>query len=265
MVSFGILGSPLSHSLSPQLHQLIYGHTGFAGAYNLFSVQPAKLGEAIAGLRVLGVRGVNVTIPYKQQIIPYLDELSPEAERIGAVNTVSFAPDGKTTGYNTDYYGFLMQLSRDGVEVKGKRFLLCGMSGAAHAIRQALEDNGASQVLVASTDPEKGMAYHSLAQLPDMDVIVNCTPLGMYPNVDASVVGVDVLGKFHTAVDIVYNPGNTKFLQLAAGLGMTTSKGLQMLVYQGMKAFTIWTGIQPEDTVGDAIFQELTDILENRK
>jgi len=236
---------------------MFYRQTGFEGVYNQFEVPPESVGGVVGALRTLGIRGINVTMPYKQAIIGQLDALSPEADRIGAVNTVDMGPDGTATGYNTDYYGFLGQLAHADVQVGGRRFVVCGMSGAGKAVYNALVDSGAAEVLVASTSPQKGVPYESLRTVTGYDTIVNCTPLGMRPNTEASVVDAQVLRRFSTAVDIVYNPVDTLFLRTARDLGLKTVGGLPMLVFQGIKSFQIWTGREVPGEAADSIINKL--------
>ncbi|MDR2933319.1 MAG: shikimate dehydrogenase [Oscillospiraceae bacterium] len=257
---YGVLGRSLPHTLSPQLHGALYDMTGHKGIYNVFEVEPQQLKDVIPAAKTLGIRGFNVTIPYKKDIMVYLDAVDPMAQKLGAVNTVKI-DNGVAHGFNTDYYGFPMSLLHAGIDIRGKSFLMCGVSGAGLAIREALLDYGASDVLAASTDPKKGIPYNKLHALPHMDVIINCTPLGMYPDVDASVVGADILGKFETAVDIVYNPVETFFLKTARRCGLATLSGLYMLIFQGIKSFEIWTGIDVDTGVPDVIFDKLNTRL----
>jgi len=254
------VGYPINHSRSPQLNQLIYRYTGYNGCYNLFTVPPEKLEGLIPAMRVLGIQGVGIAIPYKQEILKYLDTIEPEAEKIGAVNAVKLLPDGSTCGYNTDYFGFLSLLSRKSVEIEGKKVLICGMSGAGRAVRQALIDSGAAEILVASTKPEKGIPYSEVKNLPQMDVLVNCTPIGMHPKVDESIVGKEELSRFHTVVDVVYTPIWTKLCALAEECGLRAYGGMEMLVYQGIKAFTLFTGVEVDDETGDKICNEMVEL-----
>lgn len=265
MPSYGIIGDPVAQSLSPYLHMMLYQRTGYSGTYGRFPVKSADMPQVLPALRTLGISGVNVTSPHKQAIIPFLDGLSPEAEEIGAVNTVHIREDGFAKGYNTDCYGFAKSLLHAGIAISGKRFLLCGLSGAGRAARYALMEQGAAEVLVASTDAKKGIPYTSLSSLPEMDVIVNCTPLGMKGREYESPVDENILLKFGAAVDLTYNPAETLFLGLARKKGLRTLNGLPMLVFQGIKSFEYWTGIMPPDVFAEEILDGLACILmENR-
>lgn len=264
MPVFGLLGRGLSHSLSLQLHRLIYEQVGFTATYNLFDIPPEAVKDVIPAMITLGISGINITSPYKQAIMPYLDALSPEAEKIGAVNTVLIREDGSACGYNTDYFGFRACLGRCGIEIAGKSFLLCGMSGAGKAVYHSLADAGAREIVVASTDPAKGIPYSQLGELWPMDVIVNCTPLGMYPRTGVSVVAPEVIARFGAAVDLIYNPEETLFLQHAREQGLQTAGGLYMLIYQGMKSFEIWTGLTLDMGAADAVYEALSAGLYGR-
>ena len=257
MKLFGLLGHGLSHSLSPQLHRLIYQQAGYDAVYGLFDVPHENVSQVIPAMRALGICGINVTSPHKQAILQSLNGFSPEASKIGAVNTVLLREDGKAWGYNTDYFGFLLCLKRHNIPVAGKSFLICGMSGAGRAIYHALADSGASRLAVASTDPTKGIAYADIPSLGKMDVIINCTPLGMHPHTDACAVPSQVFGQFDAAVDLIYNPHETLFLRAARECGLQTAGGLYMLIFQGMQSFYIWTGIQPDMDAADAVYAEL--------
>lgn len=261
MEYYGIIGNPIGHSLSPLLHSLIYEQLGHLAQYSRFPVDPANISEVIPAIKALGLRGINVTSPHKQAILPYLDALSPAAEAIGAVNTVSIREDGSSWGDNTDAYGFAESLVRFGVEIPGKRFVLCGNSGAGKAVVYALETGGAADVLVASTDPSKGIPYSELPGLSPRDVIVNCTPVGMHPKINQSVVDKAALSRFGAAVDLIYNPIETMFMQRAATLGLTTFNGLWMLIYQGIRSFELWTGEDISRLDVDAIYQRLKEAI----
>lgn len=257
MEQYGLIGRPVGHSLSPRLHRLLYEQTGRQAEYGRFDVAPEHIGAALPALRALGIRGVNVTSPHKQAILPFLDELSPTAGAVGAVNTVLLREDGSAYGDNTDGYGFARGLLHVGAAITSRRFVLCGRSGSAEAVRHALEQEGAAEVLVASTDPAKGISYGELRHMEPRDVIVNCTPLGMHPNEDRSVVDEEVLRRFETAADLIYNPPETLFLRRAAALGLRTMNGLWMLIFQGIRSFEIWTGADTSGIDADAIYADL--------
>lgn len=255
MVKFALLGEKLGHSMSPQIHQVVFDGLGIEGSYVLNPVPMGRLKDEFPKFGTL-YDGMNVTIPYKTDVMPLLDEIAPEAEKIGAVNTISFK-NGKTCGYNTDYIGFGKMLKRYGVETECKTVVVCGTGGASHAIVRWLEDAGAAKIVLVSRSADKLCAmadkykaealngklilatYGALNEI-DGDVIVNCTPVGMYPKVGASPVGEEIIKKFGAAVDIVYNPAETEFLRLAKTNGLKTVSGLYMLVAQAVASEEIW-------------------------
>lgn len=258
MQTFGLIGNPVSHSLSPQLHRMLYEAVGFDGDYSRFHVEPQQLENVVPAMKAMGIVGVNVTSPYKRDIMPYLDEISGTAEKIGAVNTIRINENGLAVGYNTDGYGFAKSLLNAGVEIAYKKFVVCGTSGAGKAVSNALLKYSAAAVVAASTHPEKGMPYSELERLADMDVIINCTPLGMAPHEGESPVKPEVFKNFKVAVDLIYNPAETAFLRDARLAGLQTLNGLPMLVFQGMRSFEIWTGIEPPPGLADKIIAKLS-------
>lgn len=262
---YGLLGEKLGHSLSPQIHSMIFERINCKGLYNLFEVKKENLGAAIKGLSALGTRGINVTIPYKIDIIQYLDRLSEEAGEIGAVNTISFE-NNIVTGYNTDYFGFGASLNKAEIKVENKRIAILGTGGVSKAVVQYLMDNNAKQIVFVSRKPElntvnisniKSISYNELNNYGDGDIIINCTPVGMHPFVEASPVGCDILSHFKIAVDLIYNPGETIFLRSAENLGLKTLNGLYMLVAQAIAANEIWKGIKISNQITDEIYNIL--------
>lgn len=262
MQIFGVIGNPVSHSLSPQLHRMIYEALGFNGDYSRYHVEPYQVENVIPAMKALGIAGINVTSPYKWAIMPYLDEISGAAEKIGAVNTVHISENGFAVGYNTDGYGFAKSLLNAGIEIAYKKFAVCGISGAGKAVSNALLKYSAAAVIAVSTDSDKGMSYSELERLSDMDVIVNCTPLGMASHVNESPVSPEVFKNFKAAVDLIYSPAETVFLRDARLAGLQTLNGLPMLVFQGMRSFEIWTGIKPPQGLANEIITRLSGMLE---
>lgn len=268
MELYGLLGEKLGHSLSPEIHEPIFKELKIDGKYNLFSIEKERFSKAIESLKTLGVKGVNVTIPYKEEVIEQLDFISEEAKKIGAVNTIHIE-NGLAKGYNTDYYGFYKMLIRDSVEIKNNDFYILGAGGASRAVVHCLLDNGASSVVLVSRDKEKArlkfkdvnikvINYDELSSVDNKYAIVNTTPCGMYPNIDNSAVNKETLNNFKVACDIVYNPEETKFLKLARELGLKTVGGLFMLVGQGVKAEEIWNNKSIDNKIEEEIFSELS-------
>lgn len=262
--SFGVIGENLSHSLSPIIHDKFFKKTGILGTYNLFEVKREDLKDVVRALKVLGIKGANVTMPYKIDIMEYLDELSPEAEKIGAVNTITIA-DNKAIGSNTDYFGFGMALEYNGIELKGKVAAVLGTGGASRAVSQHLLDKGIRELIFVSRDPQRAIekyrdfriiTYKELDSI-DGDILVNCTPVGMYPNIDKSPVEAAQLKQFKVVVDIVYNPKQTLILKKAQELGLDTVNGMDMLVCQAAKAEELWNKITIDKNIIDEVLLEV--------
>lgn len=258
----GLIGYPIEHSLSPAMHNSAFAVLNLNWCYVPLPVPPERLGEAVAGLQALSFVGANVTVPHKEAVIPYLDEVTPEAQAIGAVNTIVVRED-KLIGYNTDWQGFLTALSEVGFNPQGKRAVVLGAGGAARAVVYALAQGGA-QVTVLNRTPSRAQAlvqdfsplfpHRSLVSLPftpqtlevqttEAHLLVNTTPVGMWPEVDQSTWPEDLAFPGHlTVFDLVYNPGETKLLRQARAAGAKGIGGLGMLVHQGAAAFKLWTG-----------------------
>jgi shikimate dehydrogenase len=248
----GLLGYPIEHSVSPAMHNAAFAHLGLDWAYLPLPLLPDRLGEALRGLLALGFRGANLTIPHKEQALAYLDDITPEARALGAVNTITIE-DYKLVGHNTDADGFLAALTEAGGQ--HQRAVVLGAGGAARAVVQALRKIGVS-VTVANRTLERALRLSvdvcaldapSLgAALKQADLLVNATPVGMWPAVEASPLPEGLtLSPDLTVFDLVYNPLETRLLQQARLSGAKTINGLGMLVYQGAAAFRLWTGIAP--------------------
>lgn len=267
--TYGLIGEKLGHSFSPQIHGEIFKKLGIEGEYKLFELRENELEAAVEEYKKQSIRGLNVTVPYKIKIMPYLDVISAEAEKIGAVNTISLA-EGVLTGYNTDYNGFGMSLKRSRVEVKDKSAVILGTGGVSKAVVQYLADNKAKDITYVSRNPADGadksrypvrtIGYNELADKKG-DIIINCTPCGMYPKVDASPVSRDVLKGFGTAVDLIYNPEETVFLRQAKDSGLKTVNGLYMLVGQAVAAQEIWNGTRLSEIQVDDIYDNIRNLL----
>jgi shikimate dehydrogenase len=246
MKFYGLLGEKLSHSISPEIHGFIFRELSVAASYSLFPVPADKLGEAVNGLRLLGAGGVNVTIPYKLQIIPLLDELSAEAQLLGVVNTVLFR-DGRGIGYNTDYAGFGLLLEQHKLTANRKTAIVLGTGGAARTAACWLRDHGASDVKLVSRSPAgnslfETIAYDDLRRAGGADILINATPVGMYPKVSETPLSQALLPRFGVVVDLIYNPPETRLMREARELGISAVNGLPMLVAQAVAAEEIWQG-----------------------
>ena len=257
---YGIFGYPIGHSLSPLMHNTAFTHYGLDAVYLPFAVPPAHLEMALKSIVALHMGGVNVTIPHKQAVMAWIDELSPEAHLSGAINTIHLR-DGRLHGYNTDGIGFLRALEEAGSDVAGCTVMLLGAGGAARAIAVQLCLSGirrlylANRTLARAEDlaaflqqnvPHADISVVTLgeaslaAYLPDTDIVVNATSIGMHPH-DPMLLPPHELGPRHLVCDIVYRPLHTPLLRAAQRQGARTVDGLGMLLHQGAKAFEIWT------------------------
>ena len=232
----GLLGRKLGHSYSPQIHSHLASYE-----YTLFEKEPEEL-EAF--LKNGSFTGLNVTIPYKKDVIPYLDELSPTAKRLGAVNTIVRREDGSLIGHNTDYFGFRSMVGRSGLTVAGKKVLVLGSGGASNTAVAVLEEMGA-QVVVISRSGENN--YDNLHLNADAAVIVNTTPVGMYPKTGVSPIGLERFQKLEGVLDVVYNPARTQLLLDAESRGLIAMNGLWMLVAQAKESAEWFAGVQIPD------------------
>jgi shikimate dehydrogenase len=262
MTKAGLIGGKLSHSLSPQIHEKYWRLTSQTGQYSLIETSEACLGERLDELQAQGYAGVNVTIPHKTAVMRYLNDITPEAQAIGAVNTVLFA-SGRRIGHNTDYFGLKSLLEQNGFLLVGKRVVILGSGGAARCALSLAKDEKAAEVLVVSRAPEKAdpalnaVGYNVLDRIKAIDVLINATPSGMYPNTDACPVSDDVIQKCASVVDMIYNPEQTLLLQKAALMGKGYANGLWMLCAQALKAEEIWTGAAFNEQICRTIFDEL--------
>lgn len=261
----GLFGYPLTHSLSPQMHNTAFKAQGLNYIYLPFPVPPENLKEAVKAVKALGLRGVNITIPYKEAVLPFLEELSPEASLTGAVNTI-VREEKKLVGYNTDGEGFLRALREAGFSPAGKSVLILGAGGAARAVAFSLALAGVKELYLANRTLKRAAQLAatlgektrcpalsfslddpSLAELvPKVELIVHASPVGMYPEENVPPL---VPPPFFTSrplvFDLVYNPLETSLLRLASRQGCKVVSGLEMLVHQGAIAFKLWTGREP--------------------
>ncbi len=263
-MKFGLLGARLGHSLSPQIHQEVFRRLGMEASYELIEVPAEKLAETVADLQK-SYRGLNVTIPHKVAVMDSLDHIADEAKAIGAVNTVLFK-DGGASGFNTDYFGFARLLEHNGLVPKGWDVCVLGTGGASRAVLQCVKDMQARSITVisraAENAPEDIHAQYTVKtyeNLPTLggNLLINCTPVGMFPKVDASPVDGAVMEHFAAAVDIIYNPAETKFMKLARQQGKTAVNGLFMLVAQAVAADEIWL----ERKLDAGLIADVTDVI----
>lgn len=269
MKTFGLVGEKLSHSLSPEIHNAIFEKLGVRATYNLFEVEESNINEVGEALRVLNVRGVNVTIPYKEDLINSVEELSKEAEKIGAINTILNC-DGVLKGYNTDYYGFGRMLKRFNINLKDKKVVILGTGGAAKAVTQYVSDNNPRDIILVARNKVKAKGsfkkydvfnYDDLENISG-DIIINTTPVGMYPNMGQSPVQKNIFKKYSVAIDIIFNPIETEFLKLARECGLKTIDGLYMLVGQAVKSEEIWLNTEISKEIEEEIYLKVRPLLE---
>ncbi len=248
----GLLGHHLTHSYSPQIHS----HLGEYD-YRLFDITPEEL-EAF--LKSRDFDGINVTIPYKKAVISYCDALSPQAERLGAVNTIVKTKDGRLIGHNTDYFGFSFLLAKAKLSVAGKKVLILGSGGAAATVQAVLQAQNAQTVIISRSGENN---YRNLFLHRDAAVIVNSTPVGMYPNNGISPIDISVFPKLEGVLDVIYNPARTKLLLDAEARGIITANGLSMLVAQAKESAEWFTGTNIPDSRIDEIYALLQKQMEN--
>jgi shikimate dehydrogenase len=243
----GIMGNPVSHSMSPAMHNAAFSECDLDGVYVPFPV--TDVAHALAGFRALNVRGVSVTIPHKKAVMEFVDKLDSVAKKIGAVNTL-VNNGGKLTGYNTDWIGANRALET-AVGLAGKDVVVLGAGGSARAIGFGLVEAGANPMIVCRNEEqgtELGCSldcpWYPLTDLNDLqaDVLINATSVGMGDLSDLSLVDQQKVGEFKVVMDIVYAPLETKLLREAKAAGCTTIDGLQMLLLQGVAQFELWTG-----------------------
>lgn len=265
MEFYGLLGEKLSHSLSPKIHNKLYSELNIEGAYKLLEVERSELYKLPDALKILKIKGINVTIPYKEDIMQYLDEISKEALEIGAVNTV-LIKDGKLHGYNTDYYGFGAMLEENNIDVANKEVVVLGSGGASKAVISYLINNNALSIKIVtrkigdnvkSFSPKiKFLTYEDWDEMYGQ-VLINTTPVGMYPKVDECPLEAKEIGNFEDIVDLIYNPKETKLMKIGKDLGKNVCGGLGMLVNQAIKAEEIWLDTIISKEISNNIYSEI--------
>lgn len=282
----GLLGNPVGHSVSPAIHGELAKLYQQNYAYLAFAVEEDKLSDVIKGAFALHVKGMNVTVPYKQAVMPFLTELDKTAELLGAVNTlVNIGESYK--GYNTDMPGLIRAMASDGVDVKGKPAVVLGAGGVANAIMGMLMEKESSHILLLNRSRDRAetlanrfrMAYKKENitvctfdedYLSVMEKITTgkewycfqATSVGMYPNVsDTAIDTPEFYEKIHTGYDMIFNPYETKFMKLCRQNGANAYNGLKMLLYQGIQAFELWTGVNVSEKDAEAVLRHLKDEL----
>lgn len=249
---YGLLGEKLSHSYSPAIHKLLGGYD-----YALFEKSSDEIGVF---LKSGEFDGLNVTIPYKKAVIPYLDALDESAKKVGSVNTV-VRTGKKLTGYNTDYDGFLYLVKQSGIEFYNKKVLILGTGGASLAVNAVCKDLNAGEIIFISRSGENN--YENLEKHSDADVIINTTPVGMYPKNGISPVKLTAFTKLSAVYDIIYNPQKTKLIFGAEKLDIPAFSGLPMLVLQAKKACELFTGKAVSDEKAKQVINKISLSMKN--
>lgn len=272
----GLIGNPVEHTMSPAIHNTIAEEMGQNLVYVPFHVPEGKVREAVEGAYALNLLGCNVTVPYKSAVIPWLKELDPLADRIGAVNTL-VRTQGGFKGYNTDMPGLYRALASDGIALRGEHVILLGAGGVARAVAVMLADE-AEEILILNRTVENAQAIadevngytgrktvralppDGYRQLPGERryLAIQATNVGMFPKTEEAVIGdAGFYERIHTGYDLIFNPADTKFMQLTRRAGGRAFNGLKMLLYQGIIAYELWTGTEitkePEEKAYDAM------------
>ncbi|MBC3805278.1 shikimate dehydrogenase [Acetobacterium fimetarium] len=274
---YAVIGDPIAQSLSPKLHNGLFEANGIDAIYFPVEVKSENLEKLVQGFRLMNFGGFNITKPHKLDIMKYLDELDPLAQKIGAVNTVVYR-DKKMIGYNTDGFGFIKSIEKKlGKKVKEElTILILGCGGAVKSVAMALADWGIKKVIIANRTLSKAdelieqinenwpgkaqaisMEESELKKvLPNADLIVNGTSLGMNDAPERTPIAKELLKKDVFVYDMIYSPPMTQLLKDAKAVGAQTENGLEMLLYQGLLAFELWTGIFPDPEIGKKLLEE---------
>lgn len=277
---YGVLGDPIEHTLSPFLHNSVMKELGYNGAYLPFHVKRDDLGSAIKGAHALKIQGLNVTVPHKEKVMNSLVKMDDFAKQTGAVNTLKYTQEGYE-GYNTDVYGLLTSLQNNGIQLKDKKILLIGAGGAAKAAAMMCASQGVQKIMIMNRTLKRAeelacavksyydvsVEIYPISGMPlekSIDICIQTTSLGMHPQEDKSPVTRELCKKIKIAVDIIYNPEETLFLKMSKEEGATTLNGLEMLFYQGIKAYEIWTRHTLTKEQQHNLLRELKDYLGRR-
>ncbi len=268
MERLGLLGEKLGHSYSREIHEIFFRLTGKKAVYDMIEKKNEEIPVFMEELRTGKYKGINVTIPYKVEVIRYLDEISDIAKNIGAVNTIPYK-DGKLIGDNSDYFGFLKTLELNSIDVEGKKILMLGTGGAAKAIYSVLKDRGALNVYIATiteNDPftirksDRLIHYSEIRNIRKVDVIINTTPVGMFPEINMTPLDEINMIETDNVIDIIYNPEETVLMKKYRKRGIKAVNGLMMLISQAIKSEEIWN----DSNYGEEILYEIHKELSKR-
>ncbi len=246
-MNYGLIGEKLGHSFSKPIHERLADYQ--------YEITPLTREEFKEFMVKKEFKAINVTIPYKSDVIPYLDTLDEKAEEIGAVNTIVNC-NGKLKGYNTDFYGFLYTLKHNDIHITGEKVLVLGNGGAAKAVIAVLNFLGAKEIIIVKYKKTPGVVtYEECLELHrDAKFIINTSPVGMYPNIDISPIDLSYYPECSGVIDIIYNPLETRLLKQAKDLGMTAVNGLEMLIAQAKYAVEIFLDKEMDDDVIEDIY-----------
>ena len=270
----GLIGNPVEHTLSPVLQNTLAELTGKNFCYLPLKVETGFLEEAVKGAYAMNFLGTNVTVPYKSDVIPYLKDIDPLAETIGAVNTL-VRVEGGFKGYNTDMPGLLRAMVSDGVQIEGERIVILGAGGVARAVAVLLAKKGAEEIILMNRTVEKALAIaEEVNDLTGKTVavgsalenykevfgdrkylVIQATSVGMHPDVEHAVIEDEAFYQhIHTGYDLIFNPAETKFMKLVRQAGGNAYNGAKMLLYQGVIAYELWTGIPISEEQAETAF-----------
>ena len=274
----GVIGHPIEHSLSPQIQNYFARVMKQDVCYTAFHVLPEHLGKAVSGAHGLGVKGLNVTIPHKQACLPFLSRVDETARRIGAVNTLIYEKEGYA-GYNTDHIGMYMALKAQGLNIRGKSVVIIGAGGTAHAACIMAADNGAAEITVSNRTLEKAdlltdhvksiydipvtaVQLSKLDEIIHKDIVIQTTSVGLNDPKNGCPVESDSFFKgVSAALDLIYSPWKTKFLQMARLNGIPAVNGFPVLIYQAAAAFELWQGVTFPDGFLNQALEELESLV----
>jgi len=297
----GVMGNPVEHTMSPVIHNNLAAATGDDLVYTAFHVENENVGDAVRGAFALNLLGMNVTVPHKSAVIPFLKEIDPLAERIGAVNTLVRC-EGGFKGYNTDMPGLLRAMKYDGISIEGEEVILLGAGGVARAVAMMLADNGAAKIHILNRSLDKAekiaeevnsyiankqersetrnktvgtiseeddrlvyayeLSDHTLIPADKKYITIQATSVGMHPNTDCAVIeDPSFYEKVKAGYDIVFNPLETKFMKLCKNAGADSYNGLRMLLYQGVIAYELWTGKSISNDLTDEVYSKMLDAM----
>ena len=273
----GVIGNPIGHTLSPSIHNMLAEETGYDLAYAAFPVSDGMLKKAVEGAFALGIKGLNITVPYKQDVIEYLSDIDPLAKKIGAVNTL-VRTDAGYKGYNTDMPGLLRAFERDGVDICDEDIIVLGAGGVARAVVMLLEESGAKSVTIINRNSDRAeelagavnsisgrnfarpMSIGSYGILPESGdyIVIQATSVGMSPNTGMAVIeDPEFYKRVRTGYDLIFNPRVTRFMELCEEAGAKSYNGSRMLLYQGIIAYEYWTGKKIDDELADRVYEKV--------